>query len=111
MYNSLQKYRKINYRSNIEISKNHIGEYTISDFKDLDFNIYIIIKKSNRFRVITKEEFLSEKYCGVLLIEKDKYDYDDLNKWLGLANLKDLNIFKFINVIPTISFEKIHIMN
>ena len=71
---------------------------TSSDAKDLDFFLkqfnledYIILKGSNSFRIVSTEDFLEFKHSNYVFFSKDKYEVNDIQRWLDTIN-KELKI-------------------
>lgn len=72
------------YNNGKYISFNKVRRSELSlDFfiKDLILDDYIIIKKSNSFKIIDKKDI--EKCSGILLIKKDNFNEDNFNKWIN----------------------------
>ena len=53
----------------------------LSDF-NINYKDYIIIKVTNKQRLVCLKDFLEFKYSGYFFIKKDLFNEDDFNFWL-----------------------------
>jgi len=64
------------------------------------FNVddYFIVKRSDIFRLVSKEDFINFKYVGYILFKKNIYSNEWIDEWIEFL-YKDLNLMiKFLNI-------------
>jgi hypothetical protein len=64
--------------------------------KKYNINDYYILKASDKFRLISVNDFLEMNYCIYLLLKKDIYCINYINKWLDFINYNKFNV-NFLN--------------
>jgi hypothetical protein len=75
-------------------------------YKRYNLNDYYILKASNKFRLISIDDFKTLKFCKHLLLKKDIYCINYINKWLDFINYNKFD-FRFI----TKPFPPVEILN
>jgi len=60
----------------------------------LNINDYWIYKMTSKQRIVSIEEFMDFKYAGYIFFKKEKYNKDDINKWLDYyyENIDEIKI-------------------
>ena len=84
------------------VKRNNVGEdieYYLDKF-NVDLNDYWILKSSNKFRFINKEEI--EKWASVICFKKDVYDKEHIDKWLDFHNSFDYQLKYLVKPFPPI---------
>jgi len=54
----------------------------VFNYNEYDLDKYILVKKSNKFRIITKEDVINHKYSGVCLFPKEFHKQEDIETWI-----------------------------
>ena len=74
----------------------------------LKFNIndYWILKCSNRFRIVSEEEFLTFKYCSYTFLKKEIYDKVYIEEWLNFMTVNNIMIMFLNKPFPPIYIKK-----
>jgi len=78
------------------VKRSNVGEdieYYL-DKHNIDLNDYWILKCSNKFRFINKQDI--EKWAGVIFFKKDIFNKEDIEKWLDFHNSFDYQL-KYLN--------------
>ena len=83
-------------------------DYYLDKF-NVDLDDYWILKYSNKFRFINKQDI--EKYAGVICFKKDIFNKEHIDKWLDFHNSFDYRLKYLVRPFPPISvFNKIKII-
>ena len=61
---------------------------------NLNFEDYYIYKYTNKFRPVSKEDFIEFKYSHYMFFHKDLYSNVDINKWIDLISSHILYLTK-----------------
>jgi len=77
------KYRLDNI---ISIGKTRTGKLDLDDIKRIDIQHYWIFKATKNNRLCTVEDLYSMKYCNFLLLDKNYYDLELINKNIEVLN-------------------------
>jgi hypothetical protein len=110
------KYRYIfnhreRYKFLILIKRNDKSSLPILELlKDYDINDYYIIKQTANFRFICEEDL--GKYAGVVLLRKDIYKKDDIQRWFNFIKEMNINLLFLNKPLPDVKLlEKIKIVD
>jgi len=84
----------------IKANRGNNPKYPIDYYLDkfnVDLDDYFILKCSNRFRFINKQDI--EKWAGVMCFKKDIFNKEDIDKWIIFVydNLSLNGVMKYLN--------------
>lgn len=78
----------------IKSNKTKVELYVKDFLADFNFDAYHILKSSNRFRFVSKEEMLEMRHAGYIFLKKEIYTKEFLEGWLEFTQYGMTSDFK-----------------